>query len=86
MRIPTAILIVAAVVLALPFGWGLGVMLAYAIAGKDFGQLPAGTVPIAIAAAVAFAVLPSISPTVRFAVTAAGAAVFVALGLLGWPI
>ena len=52
MRIFSFFLIAAAVILALPFGWGLGVVFAYAIAGKDFGQLPVGTVPIAIVASI----------------------------------
>jgi hypothetical protein len=86
MRIPSALLVTAAVVLALPFGWGLGVLAAYAIAGPDFGQLPAGTVPIALIASVVFAVLPSISAKTRFTIIAAGAAVFVLLAWIRWPV
>jgi len=43
MRVPSWILVTAAVVVAFPFGWGLGVLVAYLIAGKSFGQLPALT-------------------------------------------
>lgn len=85
MRISSILFTAAAVLLALPFGWGLGVVLAYAIAGKDFGQLPAGTVPIALMASVAFAVWPAISARARCAVMAAGTAVFVLISLTGWP-
>jgi hypothetical protein len=76
MRIPSPILVTAAAVLALPAGWGLGVVVAYAIAGPDFGQLPALTVPISIIAAIVFALLPSI------AILAAAAGFFVLVGLL----
>lgn len=85
MRISSVIFTAAAVLLALPFGWGLGVALAYAIAGKDFGQLPAGTVPIALIASVAFAVWPAISAKVRCTIMAIGTAGFVLIGLTGWP-
>ncbi len=85
MRIPPSLLIAAAVILALPFGWGLGVVLAYAIAGKDFGQLPVGTVPIAIVASIVFALSPAISPKTRVMVMTTGTAVFVLLSLIGWP-
>ena len=86
MRIPSVLLVIGATILALPFGWGLGVLVAYAIAGRDFGQLPVGTVPLALIASIAFALLPSISAKIRFAVMAAGTAVFVLLAWIGWPI
>jgi hypothetical protein len=82
MRISSIILTIAAVLLALPFGWGLGVTLAYVIAGEDFGQLPAGTVPVALIASVAFAVWPSIPAKIRCAAMAAGTAAFVLIGLI----
>lgn len=82
MRIPSAVLVAAAVILALPFGWGVGVIVAYMIAGKDFGQLPAGTVPIAIVASITFALSASISPKTRFAVTASGTLLFILLSLI----
>jgi len=47
MQIPSWLIVGAAVVMALPFGWGLGLLVAYIVAGKNFGQLPAATVPLA---------------------------------------
>ena len=82
MRIPSAIFATAAAVLALPAGWGFGVVLAYAIAGSDFGQLPALTVPMSIIATVVFALLPSISAPTRLAILTAAAGFFVLVGLL----
>ena len=82
MRIPSAILVTIAALLALPAGWGLGVALAYAVAGPDFGQLPALTVPISILAAIVFALSPSITASTRLAILAATAGFFVLVGLL----
>jgi hypothetical protein len=82
MRTLSVIMVVAAAILALPFGWGLGVVAAYAIAGRDFGQLPVGTVPLAIAASLVFALSPAISPKTRFIVMAGGTAAFVVIGLV----
>jgi hypothetical protein len=82
MRIHSAILATAAVLLALPAGWGLGVVLAYAVAGPNFGQLPALTVPISIIIAIAFALSPSIAAPTRLAILAATAGFFVLIGLL----
>jgi hypothetical protein len=47
---------------AVPFGWGLGVVAAHLMAGHDFGQLLALTVPLCIVAAVAFALSPLLTP------------------------
>lgn len=82
MRISSAIFVVAAVLLALPFGWGLGVVLAYMIAGSDFGQLPAGTVPLSIVASIAFALSPQVAPKTRLAVMAVGTVGFVLASLI----
>jgi len=82
MRIPPFVLIAAAAIFALPFGWGLGVAIAYLIAGPNFGQLPAGTVPLSIVASIAFALWPSLSPTIRFVAMAAGTVAFILLGYL----
>jgi hypothetical protein len=82
MRINSAILVTAAVLLALPAGWGLGVVLAYGVAGPDFGQLPALTVPISILAAIAFALSPSITASARLAILAATAGFFALVGFL----
>jgi hypothetical protein len=86
MRIPSAVFVAAAAILALPFGWGVGVVLAYAIAGKDFGQLPVGTVPVSIVASLVFALSPSIPAKTRFTVVAVGTAVFVVMSLVASPI
>jgi len=47
---------VLAVIVAIPFGWTLGVVIARFLAGPNFGQLPLMTVPIALVASIAFAV------------------------------
>ena len=78
---PSWLVTAATVVLALPFGWGLGLLAAYLIAGKNFGQLPAGTVPIGIIAAVVFALWSSIKLTTRFMVMLVGSAAFI---LFAW--
>lgn len=82
MRIPPVLFVIAAVLLALPFGWGLGVVLAYAIAGSDFGQLPAGTVPLAIVGSVVFALSPKLAPQTRCAIMAVGTAGFILASLI----
>ena len=81
MQIPPWITVAAAVVMALPFGWGLGVLAAYIVAGKNFGQLPVATVPLGILAALAFALWLSIRPSTRLKVTFGGSAAFI---LLAW--
>lgn len=77
MRIPSWLMVAAAVVMALPFGWGLGVLVAYLIAGSDFGQLPAATVPLGIVAALVFALCPSIKASTRLATMVAGSVVLI---------
>jgi hypothetical protein len=76
MRIPSALAAIAAALLALPLGWGLGVDLAYVMAGPDFGQLPAGTVPLCIVGAIVFALAGPMTAPKRLAVMAAATAVF----------
>jgi hypothetical protein len=61
MQFPSWAVVTAAVVVAFPFGWGLGVTAAYLLAGSDFGQLPALTVPVGIIAAIVFALMPLLS-------------------------
>lgn len=80
MRLPPWVLVTAAVLLAFPFGWGLGVLAASLIAGPDFGQLPALTVPFGIFAAIVFALLPVASPRARLTIMAVGTAIFLVLG------
>jgi hypothetical protein len=81
MRIPTWVMVIASVLAALPFGWGLGVVASYLIAGNDFGQLPAITVPLCIIAAIAFALSPLLTPRKRLAFLVIGAGLFMLLGL-----
>ncbi len=82
MQTPSWLVVLAAVVLALPFGWGLGVLAATIVAGPDFGQLLALTVSIAIVVAVVFALLPIVRPGTRLAIMAGGTALFVVLAAL----
>lgn len=64
-------------VMAVPFGWGIGVLAAYLLAGPDFGQLPAVTVPLGILASIAFALTPVFEPRTRLAVMAGGTMLFI---------
>ena len=81
MRIPSWGMVAAAVVMAFPFGWGLGVLTAYLLAGKDFGQLPVATVPLGIIAAIVFALSPSLKASTRLKILLAGTALFI---LFAW--
>jgi hypothetical protein len=78
---PKWVVIAATVILALPFGWGLGLLAAYLIAGKNFGQLPAATVPLGIIAAMTFSLGASFKVTTRFTVMLVGSAAFI---LFAW--
>jgi hypothetical protein len=81
MQIPPSVTVAAAALMALPFGWGLGVFAAYLLAGSNFGQLPIATVPIGIIAALIFAFWPRFTPITRLKVTFGGT---VAFALIGW--
>jgi len=76
------VIVAVAVVLALPFGWGLGLLGAYLIAGKNFGQLPAATVPLSIVAALVFAFWPTLKPGTRLTVMLAGSIAFIVFAWL----
>jgi hypothetical protein len=78
----TTLKLLGALLAALPFGWAIGVFAAYAIAGPDFGQLPVVTVPICIAAALVFALVPVLSAGTRLRIMLGGTAAFVVFGLL----
>jgi hypothetical protein len=80
MPIPSWVVVAAAVVAALPFGWGLGVLTAYLLAGRNFGQLPALTVPLAILLSIAFAFSPFLTPVKRLAIMVIGTGLFILLG------
>jgi hypothetical protein len=80
MRVPAWVLVTAAVIAALPFGWGLGVLVAYAVTAGRIGQLPALTVPLAIIGSIVFALSPWLSPGMRLTILAVGTGVFLVLG------
>jgi hypothetical protein len=66
----------AALVAALPCGWGLGVIAAQLISGPDIGVLPAATIPFGILAAMWFALLPKPGAWTRLAVLVIGTGLF----------
>ena len=78
-RIPRPVVLTAAVIAAFPFGWMVGVFAAYLVAGPNFGQLPIMTVPLAIVAAIVFAVMPVWSAWTRLAIMIVGTGLLVAL-------
>jgi len=82
MRIPSWLVIATAVLAAIPFGWGLGVLAAFLILGGDFGQLPALTVPVCIIASIIFVLSSSRSPWARLAIMVFGTGLFVFVGML----
>jgi hypothetical protein len=82
MRIPSWLIVIAAVIAALPFAWGLGVLAAHLMLGPDVGVMPALTIPIALAGLIAVALSRALSPGTRFAIMAGGAAFFIILGAL----
>jgi hypothetical protein len=81
MQLPLWAVVTAAVIAAFPFGWGLGVVAAYLLAGPDFGQLPALTVPLGIMAAIVFALLPLLRARKRLLIMVAGTGLSILLGL-----
>jgi hypothetical protein len=82
MRLPRGVIVGTAVVMALPFGWGLGVVAAYLVAGKDFGQLPVATVPLGVVAAITFAVSPIVEARTRLKIIVAGTLLFIVFAWL----
>ena len=82
MRVPAWVLVTASVVAALPFGWGVGVLVAYLLTTGRIGQLPALTVPLAIIGSIGFAVSPWLTPGMRLTVLLVGTGVFVLLGIV----
>ena len=79
---PRWLLCVAALLLALPSGWSLGVFAAYLMAGPEFGQLPMVTVPFGLLAGLVFAAAPLFTLEKRLAVMAGACALFFAWGAL----
>lgn len=76
---PTALKTAACVVLAFPFGWCLGALIALIIAGPDFGQLPALTVGLGILGSIVFAVWPSIKVDTRLRILFFGSIILIML-------
>jgi len=79
---PAWLTIAGAAIFALPFGWGAGLVAAYAIAGKNFGQLPVATVPLGIAAALMFALSPKFKPSARLGIMFGGSVAFIVMAWL----
>ena len=82
MRIPSWLIVIAAVVAALPFGWVLGVLAAQALLGREIGVFPVLTIPVAVIGSIVFALSSKFSPATRLAVTAGGTAVLSIVGYL----
>jgi hypothetical protein len=74
---PSWVTVTAAVVMAFPFGWGVGVLAASILSGNNFGQLPAVTVPPGITASIVFALWPSFKASTRLKVMLAGSVIFI---------
>ena len=72
----------AGALLALPFGWVWVFFVAYLIGGKNFGQLPAATVPLGILAALVFALRPSLDARFRLKILGVRTALFIFLAWL----
>jgi hypothetical protein len=82
-------LAVAAVLAALPCGYGSGVVAAYLLSGgPDIGRAPLLTVPLALLVTTVFGLLPFLQAETRFMITGVGAiaaAVLVLMFRLAFP-
>lgn len=76
MRVPSWLIVTLAVIVAIPFGWGLGVLAAQLAVGRDVGVLPVVTIPVAVIGAIVFAVSSVTTPLIRLGIMAAGLALF----------
>jgi hypothetical protein len=74
MHVPSWLIVSAAVVAAIPFGWMLGVLAAEAIVGREMGVFPVLTIPFGLIAAIVFAVSPIANPAVRLLLMIVGTA------------
>ena len=81
-RFPAWLIIGVAAVLAFPFGWGLGLVLAVLIAGREFGQLPAATIPLGLLGGLGLAFWPTIKPVTRLKLLTVGTFVFLVFAWL----
>lgn len=76
MRVPSWVIVTAAVIMAVPFGWGLGVVAAMLIVGRDVGVLPAATIPITVIGSIVFALSSASTPLIRLGVLTGGTVLF----------
>jgi len=65
-------IVLTALAVAIPCGWLLGVGAAEVVLGRDFGVFPVITIPLGLIAAVTFALMSRINPSLRLAVLAGG--------------
>jgi hypothetical protein len=79
MRIPRWLIVAAAVVAAIPFGWMLGVLTAELIVGREMGVFPVLTIPFGLAAAIAFALSSIATAATRLAIMVIGTAAILLL-------
>jgi len=79
MRIPSWILVAAAVAASFPFGWGVGVGAACLLVGAELGVFPVLTIIPSIIGAIAFAVSPVLTPGKRLAILVVGTGFFILL-------
>jgi hypothetical protein len=84
MRIPNWLVVMAALVAAIPFGWYLGVYAAVLLLGPDIGVFPVVSIPLAILASGFFVLVSSLRPWQRLAIMAGGSG-FMALVSLFVP-
>ena len=82
MGVPSWVITGGALLMALPFGYGLGVTAAFVIAGNDFGQMPIVTVPLGIVVSMVFAIWPTIKAGIRLLVLSVGTAIFILIASL----
>jgi hypothetical protein len=74
---------VAAMLAALPCGYGSGVVAAYLLSGgPDIGRAPLLTVPLALLVTTVFGLLPFLQAETRFMITGVGAIAAVVLLLM----
>lgn len=75
MHLQSWLLIVAALLVALPFGFLLGMLIAWVVAGRStmVGMIPIMTIPPAVIAALVFALVPVFTAGTRLTTLAIGA-------------
>jgi hypothetical protein len=68
-----------ALLAALPFGWGLGLVVARILMPADIGQMPALTIPVGIVIGLVFALIPFIDGRTRLVALLVGTVVTFAI-------